>query len=48
MQISSDLRSVTNERILTDVGELEQDMVLGDKNSKDLITFLQGVLVNPG
>jgi len=41
IQISSDLRSVTNEHILTDVGELEQDLVLGDKHSKDLITFLQ-------
>ncbi|MEW5299817.1 MAG: hypothetical protein WDW36_002793 [Sanguina aurantia] len=40
IQISSDLKTVTNERQLTDLGELEQDLVLGDKNSKDLINFL--------
>lgn len=41
IQISEDLRKVTNERILTDVGELEQDLVLGEKNSKDMLAFLQ-------
>jgi syntaxin-binding protein 1 len=33
---------VTHDRLLTDVGELEQDLVLGEKNSKDLINFLTG------
>lgn len=33
---------MTNERLLTDVGELEQDLVLGEKNSKDLVAFLSG------
>jgi hypothetical protein len=41
-QISSDLKGVTHDRLLTDVGELEQDLVLGEKNSKDLINFLTG------
>jgi len=40
IQISSDLKAVTNERLLTDVGELEQDVVLGEKSSKDMIAFL--------
>lgn len=42
LQVSSDLKSVTHDRLLTDVGELEQDLVLGEKNSKDLINFLTG------
>eukprot|EP00195_Chlamydomonas_chlamydogama_P015339 CAMPEP_0202894092 /NCGR_PEP_ID=MMETSP1392-20130828/3544_1 /ASSEMBLY_ACC=CAM_ASM_000868 /TAXON_ID=225041 /ORGANISM="Chlamydomonas chlamydogama, Strain SAG 11-48b" /LENGTH=527 /DNA_ID=CAMNT_0049578655 /DNA_START=122 /DNA_END=1701 /DNA_ORIENTATION=- len=40
IQISSDIKLVSNQRSLTDVGELEQDLVLGEKNSKDLISFL--------
>lgn len=45
IQISSDLKAVTNERLLTDVGELEQDVVLGEKSSKDMIAFLSGARV---
>jgi hypothetical protein len=40
--MSSELKQVTSDRQLTDVGELEQDLVLGEKNSKDLINFLAG------
>lgn len=40
IQMSSDLKQVTSHRQLTEVGELEQDLVLGEKNSKDLINFL--------
>jgi len=40
--MSSDLKQVTSHRQLTEVGELEQDLVLGEKNSKDLINFLAG------
>ncbi|KAG2501418.1 hypothetical protein HYH03_001201 [Edaphochlamys debaryana] len=40
IQLSSELKSVTNARKLTDVGELEQDLVLGDKASKDLLAYL--------
>ena len=36
------MKTVTSQRQLTDVGELEQDLVLGEKNSKDLISFLAG------
>ena len=45
VQVSSELRSVTNARLLTDLGELEQDLVFGDKSSKELINFLAGKLV---
>ena len=42
MQVSSELRTVTNARLLTDLGELEQDLVFGDKTSKELVNFLAG------
>ncbi|GIL60067.1 hypothetical protein Vafri_14734 [Volvox africanus] len=40
IQLSSELRTSTNNHNLTDVGELEQDVVLGEKTSKDLLAFL--------
>ncbi|GFR45030.1 hypothetical protein Agub_g6292 [Astrephomene gubernaculifera] len=40
IQLSSELKTATNARSLTDVGELEQDLVLGEKTSKDLLAFL--------
>ncbi|GIL82467.1 hypothetical protein Vretimale_11867 [Volvox reticuliferus] len=40
IQLSSELRTATNARGLTDVGELEQDIVLGEKKSKDVLAFL--------
>ena len=42
-QISTHLREVAAQRQLTDVGEMEQDIVLGEKGSKDVINFLAGV-----
>lgn len=38
--ISTEIKTATNNRALTDVGELEQDLVNGEKGSKELITFL--------
>lgn len=43
--ISSEIKNATNGRQLTDVGELEQDLVYGDKGSQDLIKFLAGETV---
>ena len=41
-QISSEIKTITNARDLTALGELEQDLVCGDKGSGDLIKFLTG------
>lgn len=40
IQVSSELKGVTNDRLLTEVGEIEQDLIFGEKTSKDLVTFL--------
>ncbi|EFJ41877.1 hypothetical protein VOLCADRAFT_67807, partial [Volvox carteri f. nagariensis] len=40
IQLSTELQTATHARALTDVGELEQDVVVGEKNSKDLLAFL--------
>jgi syntaxin-binding protein 1 len=42
VQVSSELRTITNTRLLTDVGELEQDLMFGEKTSKELADFLAG------
>ncbi|PNW76570.1 hypothetical protein CHLRE_11g467699v5 [Chlamydomonas reinhardtii] len=39
IQLSSELKTATNARALTEVGELEQDLVLGDKSSKDMLAY---------
>ncbi|KAG2432231.1 hypothetical protein HXX76_009150 [Chlamydomonas incerta] len=39
IQLSSELKTATNARSLTEVGELEQDLVLGDKSSKDMLAY---------
>ncbi|KAG2446991.1 hypothetical protein HYH02_008145 [Chlamydomonas schloesseri] len=39
IQLSSELKTATNARSLTEVGELEQDIVLGDKSSKDMLAY---------
>lgn len=41
MDITHDLFKATNERHLKEMGELEQDLVYGDKHSKDIMTWLQ-------
>ena len=33
---------MSNARLLTDLGEVEQDLVFGDKGSKDLTEYLKG------
>ncbi|KAI8472381.1 MAG: Sec1-like protein [Monoraphidium minutum] len=38
--VSSELKAVTNGRDLTALGELEQDLVAGDRGGQDLIKFL--------
>jgi hypothetical protein len=42
LQISHDLKAVTNQYGLTDVGELEQNLVLGEKTSKEMLEYLRG------
>ena len=42
IQLSSELKTATNARALTEVGELEQDLVLGDKSSKDMLAYFAG------
>uniref|UniRef100_A0A7S0UQ57 Uncharacterized protein n=2 Tax=Polytomella parva TaxID=51329 RepID=A0A7S0UQ57_9CHLO len=39
VQLSNDLRAVTSERDLSDLGELEQDLVLGLKNSREMLEY---------
>lgn len=39
IQLSSEVKTATNARGLTDVGEVEQDLVLGEKHSKDMLEF---------
>ncbi len=41
-QLSGELKTITNEKKLTDVGELEQDLVFNERTSKDLLAFLEG------
>jgi hypothetical protein len=41
-QISSEIKGATNQRALTDLGELEQDLVYGDRGSTDLIKYFTG------
>lgn len=41
VDITHDLFKATNERHLKEMGELEQDLVYGDKHSKDIMTWLQ-------
>lgn len=47
--ISSEIKNTTNSRDLTDLGELEQDLVYGDRNSQDLIKFMteRGAQMDP-
>jgi hypothetical protein len=40
--VSSELQNALNARSLTDLGELEQNLIYGDANSQDLIKFLSG------
>lgn len=40
--VPSELKNAINGRSLTDVGELEQNLVYGDMGSAELIKFLQG------
>lgn len=40
--ISSELKNVLDARSLTDLGELEQNLIYGDKTSQDLIKYLAG------
>jgi hypothetical protein len=42
--VSSELKNALNARSLTDLGELEQNLIYGDANSQDLIKFLSGEL----
>eukprot|EP00879_Flechtneria_rotunda_P003010 GHRR01003228.1.p1 GENE.GHRR01003228.1~~GHRR01003228.1.p1 ORF type:complete len:663 (+),score=201.56 GHRR01003228.1:278-2266(+) len=39
--ISSELKNAINSRSLTDLGELEQNLVYGEKNSQDLMQYLK-------
>lgn len=41
IDITQCLFKITDERKLKDLGELEQDLIFGDKHSKDLIQWLQ-------
>ncbi|GMH46102.1 hypothetical protein BSKO_14066 [Bryopsis sp. KO-2023] len=41
IDITSELFQATNARKLKEMGELEQDVVYGDKHSKDIMTWLQ-------
>lgn len=41
IDITRDLFHVTSHRKLKEIGELEQDLVYGEKHSKDIITLLQ-------
>lgn len=38
----SELKNAINGRMLTELGELEQNLVYGDMGSAELIKFLQG------
>ncbi|KXZ43944.1 VPS45 protein [Gonium pectorale] len=40
ISVSDSLKAATNARRLTDVGGLEQDLVLGEKRSKEMLAFL--------
>ncbi|KAG1681301.1 hypothetical protein FOA52_007347 [Chlamydomonas sp. UWO 241] len=40
VQMSGQIKTATNSRLLTELGELEQDLALGDKNSKHMVQFL--------
>jgi hypothetical protein len=40
----SELKNAINGRMLTELGELEQNLVYGDMGSAELIKFLQGEL----
>eukprot|EP00210_Caulerpa_lentillifera_P003581 g3416.t1 len=40
VDITGDLFKITNDRKLKEIGELEQDLVYGDKHSKDIISLL--------
>ncbi len=40
--LSSEIKNATNSGALTDIGELEQDLVYGDKGSTELIKFMAG------
>eukprot|EP00882_Tetradesmus_deserticola_P028999 GHRQ01032372.1.p2 GENE.GHRQ01032372.1~~GHRQ01032372.1.p2 ORF type:complete len:110 (+),score=23.61 GHRQ01032372.1:302-631(+) len=42
ISVSSELKNALNARSLTDLGELEQNLIYGDANSQDLIKFLSG------
>lgn len=42
--LSSEIKAATNSRHLTDIGELEEDLVYGCKSSKELINFLAGAI----
>lgn len=44
IDISRDLFQVTNDRHLKEIGELEQDLVYGEKHSKDIIALLSNDL----
>jgi hypothetical protein len=40
--VCSELKNAMNGRMLTELGELEQNLVYGDMGSAELIKFLQG------
>lgn len=40
MEIASRINKATEERALTTLGKLEQDLVFGDATSKEVIAFL--------
>jgi hypothetical protein len=44
----SELKNAINGRMLTELGELEQNLVYGDMGSAELIKFLQGEYTCPG
>ena len=41
-QVSSELKNAVNSRALTALGELEQDLVCGDRDGQDLVKFFAG------
>ena len=42
----SELKNAINGRSLTELGELEQNLVYGDAGSQELIKFLQGEVLD--
>lgn len=40
MEIASKINKIIDEKDLTDLGKLEQDLVFGDATSKEIITYI--------